>query len=122
MIDRSNLIRATLIGTALQVAMVVAGHYVPALAENWFAIGGTAISLVVGLIYALGARSSLGGGALGGALAGGVCAFIGIAVSVALGDVPAMTLAIGTAASAIGGAVGGIIGALIARKPGSATS
>ena len=122
MIDRSSLIRATLIGTVLQVAMVVAGHYVPAIAQDWFAIGGTGISLLAGFIYAMAARGTIGAGALGGAVAGGLCAFIGIVVSVALGDVPMMTLAIGTAASAIGGALGGLIGAVIVRKAGSATS
>ena len=36
--------RATLIGTVLQVAMVVGGHYVPAL-KTLFAPGGMLISL-----------------------------------------------------------------------------
>jgi hypothetical protein len=116
MIDRSNLIRATLIGTLLQVGMVVAGHYVPMIAQDWFAIGGTGISLLAGVIYAVGARATFGGGAVGGGLAGALCAFIGIVVSVALGDVPALTLAIGTAASAVGGAIGGLLGAVVARK------
>jgi hypothetical protein len=121
MIDRSNLIRATLTGTVLQVAMVVAGHYVPVIAQDWFAIGGTGISLLAGLIYATGARGTMGAGALGGAIAGGLCAFIGIVVSVVLGDVPAMTLAIGTAASALGGGLGGLIGSVIARKTSAAS-
>ena len=34
--------------TALQVAMVVAGHYSPAIAQ-WFAVGGMGLSLLAGL-------------------------------------------------------------------------
>jgi hypothetical protein len=120
MIDNSNLVRATMIGTVLQVAMVVAGHFVPFIAENVFAIGGTGISLIAGVIYAMGARGGIAGGVVGGALAGGICALLGIIVSVVLGDVPMMTLAIGTVASAVGGAIGGLIGALLARKRAAA--
>lgn len=116
MIARSQLLRATLIGVVLQVAMVVAGHFSPAIAENVFAIGGSLISLLVGFIYAAGAKQGIGGGALGGALAGGICAIIGIAVSVALGDTAPMVLAIGTAASTVAGAIGGLVGALFGRR------
>ncbi len=51
------LIVATVIGTALQVAMVFAGHFIPAVA-NLFAIGGILISLVAGLLYARAARGA----------------------------------------------------------------
>ncbi|MEO8030129.1 MAG: hypothetical protein ABJC74_07285 [Gemmatimonadota bacterium] len=104
------LIRATVIGTILQLIMVVAGHYVIAVKE-WFAIGGTGISAVAGLLYALWARNDRSAGAIkGGAVAGGVSAFLGIAVSCLLKDVGPMILLIGTGASAIGGVVGGLVG------------
>jgi hypothetical protein len=100
----SPLVRATAIGTALQVAMVVAGHFVPALRDPGFAIGGMGLSAVAGWLSvgSAGLAASLGGGAL----AGGVCAALGIAVSVAFGDVPPSLLLLGTGASVVTGAIG----------------
>ncbi len=105
----NQLTRATVIGTAAQVAMVVAGHFVPAVAEL-FAIGGMGISAVAGWAAMKGQPASLGSAAGFGALAGGVSALIGIGVSVALGDVPTSLLAVGTAGSAVTGLIGGVIG------------
>ena len=105
----SKLVRATLIGTAAQIAMVVAGHYVPAIA-GLFAIGGMGISALAGWAALRGEPASLSGAAGGGALAGGIGAAIGIGVSVAMGDVPASLLAVGTAGSAVTGVIGGLIG------------
>jgi hypothetical protein len=111
-----TLVNATLLGTLLQVAMVVAGHYNTAVA-NLFAVMGMTISLVVGLIYALRARRpTKGSSALGGAIAGGVCALIGILVSYLLGDVPAAVLGFGTLSSALTGALGGLVGHLLAAR------
>jgi len=104
---------ASAIGTVLQLAMVIAGHFVPAVAAL-FAIGGMAISAIAGVLYGRTA-ATLGGGALGGALAGGECALIGIAVSCALGDVDAMVLVFGTIASAVTGLIGGIAGRFVPR-------
>ncbi len=111
--NRDSIITATAIGLALQLAMVVIGHYVPAIREKGFAIGGMFFSLVAGLLYARMAQAGWGGALMGGAVAGGVCAILGIAVSVALGDVPPMILAMGTAASAVTGLIGGAVGKLI---------
>ena len=105
----SQIIRATAIGTAAQIAMVVAGHFVPAVAEL-FAIGGMGISAVAGWAAMRGQTASLGGAAGQGAIAGAVCAAIGIAVSVTLGDVPTSLLALGTGSSAVTGLIGGVIG------------
>ena len=55
--NRNAVVRATLIGLALQLIMVVSGHFIAAIA-NGFAIGGMLISLVAGLLYA---RGALGG-------------------------------------------------------------
>jgi hypothetical protein len=108
------LFQATLIGTVLQLAMVLAGHWTPAVAKM-FGLLGVLISLAAGVVYARLARPSVGAGAAGGAIAGGACALIGIAVSFALGDVPALILAVGTASSAVAGAIGGAAGALLSR-------
>lgn len=93
--------------TVLQLAMVLAGHWVPFVKESLFAPLGTVISLLGGIQYVRMARPGFGGAALGGAVVGGVSAAIGIAVSYLLKDVPVETLMIGTAASTVAGAVGG---------------
>lgn len=106
-----GLSRATLIGTALQLAMVVLGHLVPALRDPGFALGGMGFSALAGWLYARSAGAGWGASLGGGAVAGGVCAVIGIGVSVALGDVPVGLLGLGTLSSVITG----VIGAAIAR-------
>ena len=110
--NRQALIRATLIGAVLQLAMVIAGHFVPAIA-NLFAVGGMLISLVAGLLYARAAKGGWGDSVLGGLIAGGVCAFLGILVSYLLEDVTVDILWMGTAGSAVAGLVGGAIGKLV---------
>jgi uncharacterized ion transporter superfamily protein YfcC len=110
--NRKALINATVVGTILQLAMVLAGHWVPAVA-NLFAIIGILISLVAGLLYARAAKSTWSDSTLGGVIAGGVCALLGIAVSFLLGDVTASILLLGTISSAAGGAIGGAIGKVL---------
>ena len=100
---------ATVIGTVLQLAMVVSGHFVVFIRLHVFAIGGMAISLAAGVVYARAARVARGPSAWNGALAGGACALIGIIVSYGLGDVPAAVLALGTLSSAVTGALGGAV-------------
>ena len=107
----NQLTRASLAGTAAQIAMVVAGHYVPSVA-TLFAIGGMGISALAGWGALRGQRETLALAAGSGALAGGVSAALGIGVSVQLGDVPASLLVVGTLSSA----VTGMIGAMIARR------
>jgi hypothetical protein len=115
MLNSRALVIATVLGTVLQVVMVVAGHSNKSIA-NLFAVGGMGFSLVAGLVYAMVARggptSSL---ALGGLVAGALCALIGIFVSYMLKDVPVTLLALGTVSSAVTGAIGGAIGKLFAR-------
>jgi hypothetical protein len=110
------LVKSTVVGTILQLIMVVAGHYSPAIA-NQFAAGGMTISGIAGLLFALwSGRKAAGATAGGGLVAGGVSAFLGILVSHLLGDVPASVLGIGTAGSAVTGAIGGLIGKFLAPK------
>lgn len=106
------LVIATLVGTVLQVLMVVIGHSHPSVAAL-FAVGGMGLSLLAGFIYARLARpATKGAAATGGLAAGASCAFLGILVSHLLGDVPASLLALGTVSSAVTGAIGGLLGAL----------
>lgn len=102
--------------TAVQLVMVVSGHYVEFIRMNVFALGGMGISLVFGALWALSFATGAGQGARGGALVGGVSALIGIAVSVVLGDVETLILAVGTLSSAVTGAIGGAVGGRISRS------
>ena len=114
--DTRALMSATAIGTAGQVAMVLAGHYNVGIA-NLFAVGGMSISLLAGVLFAILSRpSTLGSATVGGLLAGGICALLGIAISFALGDVTASILLLGTVSSAVTGAIGGSLGWLIATR------
>src|SRR3954470_11344374 len=80
------LVIASLVGTLLQIAMVVAGHASPAI-KGLFAVGGMGLSLIAGVLYARLAHSTTKGSAsLGGLAAGAICALLGILVSWLLGD------------------------------------
>lgn len=107
------LVIASLVGTLLQVAMVVAGHTSPAI-KGLFAVGGMGLSLVAGVLYArlFPRPATKGSASIGGLAAGAICAFLGILVSYLLGDVPASLLALGTISSAVTGAIGGVLGSL----------
>lgn len=109
------LVIASVVGTVLQVAMVVAGHSNPSIAKL-FAVGGMGFSLIAGVIYTLVAKGGAAGSlAMGGAISGGICALIGIFISHLLGDVPASLLALGTISSIVTGAIGGWAGKFFVR-------
>lgn len=107
----SPLTRSTLVATVLQLAMVVTGHFSLRIA-SLFALGGTGISAVGGLLLAIwtGGKPAPAFTTKGGAIAGGLSALIGIAVSCALGDVDAGTLVYGTIASVGAGILGAFVG------------
>ncbi|MCR5879001.1 hypothetical protein [Phenylobacterium sp. J367] len=107
------LLVATGAGLALQLAMVLSGHYVAFIKQNVFALGGMLISLAAGLLYAKLADGSWPGSLSGGLVAGGLCALLGIAVSWALKDVPPQILIFGTLGSAVAGVIGAAIGKLL---------
>lgn len=108
-ISGASFRNATIVGTVLQLAMVLSGHWVEVIKLRGFAAGGMLISAVAGVLYARAARTSRGTSARNGALAGGLCALIGIAVSAALGDVPPFILVVGTLSSTAAGAIGGAL-------------
>lgn len=112
--SRNALVTATAIATALQVAMVVTGHFVPAIAAL-FAPLGTFLSLVAGVLYARISGAPVGPAASGGAIAGALCGVIGVAVSLALGDVTAVVLAIAAVSGIVAGALGGAATAYFTR-------
>lgn len=98
----------TVLGTLFQLAMIVAGHYNEFVRNNVFALGGMAISLVFGALWAARGASGKGNAFVGGAMVGGICAMIGIAASVLWGDTQALVLSFGTIGSAVAGGIGGI--------------
>lgn len=109
------LLIALVLGTILQLGMVLLGHSQPAV-KSLFAIGGMGFSLVAGTAYGLAARGSpTASRVLYGAVAGAVCAFIGIFVSYRLGDVPATLLVLGTVSSFVTGGLGGWLSSLASR-------
>src|ERR1700733_1804956 len=114
MIEQRPLLIATFVGTVLQVAMVLIGHFVPWVALHVFMFGGMMISATVGYLYARDVGRGYGFGAFGGAISGGICALLGIAVSVVLGDTQPFVLALGTSISVLTGAVGGVFGQMSA--------
>lgn len=103
------MIKWTGVGTVLQTAMVLTGHW-KAVVANLFGPLGVAISLLVGLLWARERPRDYASAAGGGAVVGGLCALIGILISFLLGDVTAMILAFGTGSSAVTGALGGLLG------------
>lgn len=109
------LVRWTLVGTVLQLAMIVAGHFIPFVRDNVFMWGGLAISLIAGFLFARANKGNWADSLLGGVIAGAVCALIGIAASVAWGDTPTAILLIGTCSSGFTGLIGAAIGKLLNR-------
>jgi hypothetical protein len=114
-INRKTLERATIVGVVLQIAMVIAGHFIPWVAEHVFMFGGMMISATAGYLYAMDSGPGFGIAALGGAIAGGTCALIGIALSVIMRDVPEIVLVFGTVISTVTGAIGGLFGQMAAN-------
>lgn len=109
-LGQGALTKATLVGTLLQVAMVVLGHFLPAI-QSSYPIVGSLIAAFTGLMFGKAAmRPARMGSATGGAIAGGVSGFLGSGLSAILGDVPGPTIGVATIASVIAGLAGGAIG------------
>ena len=112
------LIIATLVGIALQVVLVLAGHVIRVLQNPGFALGGMAFAAVAGWIHVRMARGDWRDTLIGGAIAGGACAAVGIAVSATLGDMPFSRLIVGTAGSVATGIAGAAIARLLSGSRG----
>jgi hypothetical protein len=111
--DRKALTTNLVVFTLLQLAMVLAGHWIPFVKDSLFAPLGTFISLFGGFAFAMQARPGLGNGVLGGLIVGGVSGIVGIIVSYLMKDVPVSTLWIGGSASIVAGLIGGAVGGLV---------
>ena len=110
------LLKATTIGTLLQVLMVVAGHFMPQVAQL-FPVVGTGLGGVTGLLFGLFNKNASGDALAGGAAAsGGIGGLLGAVVSMALGDATGSTIAIATGSTAVAGAIGGFLGKMLGGK------
>lgn len=107
------LMTGTGIGTALQVAMVVIGHFLPVDQQAWwYPAVGTLLGGITGWLAAPGAAGT-GAAAGQGAVAGGIAGVLGSLVSTALGDTPASNAVVAGGATVVSGAIGA---ALRARR------
>jgi hypothetical protein len=109
-------VRVTLTGTILQLAMVIAGHYIPTV-KQCFGICGMLISMVAGFMF--GRARSVDDrklATIGGFAAGAVCALLGILESYWLKDVEAWLIVVGSIGSGLTGALGGFLGKLSRRR------
>ena len=114
-IDPKILLRAFIVGTVLQIIMVVLGHFVPWVVLHVFMFGGMMISATAAYLYAMHAGKGYFPGATAGAIVGGACALIGIVVSVELGETASGLIPGGTAVCVLTGAVGGLFGQMAAN-------
>jgi membrane protein YqaA with SNARE-associated domain len=108
--SRGALTKATITGTILQVAMVVLGHWVEPIRNN-FAIIGSLIGLATGFLFGKWSnRPARMGSASGGAIAASVSSFLGTVVSYGLGDILGNVIGIGTLSGLVTGLIGGAVG------------
>lgn len=114
--DRKAFVFAAAWGAAVQLVMVVAGHFVAFIADNLFAVGGMTIAFATGLIYG---RRAPNRPFLGGAVSGAAGALVGLVLSNVLGDIPGAVVVLGAVAGALTGLSGGAVGgATVRRKAG----
>ena len=115
MIDVRIMQRAILVGSALQVAMVLLGHFSVWVRDHVLLFAGLMIAATSGYIYAMAYAAGFGRGMFGGAIAGGVCGAVGLLAAVLLKDAAVETMALWTAIFALTGAAGGFWGQIAAR-------
>jgi hypothetical protein len=110
--------RAGMLGTILQVALVVLGHFRPSLqTAGLFPIGGSAIGALAGFCYARWSPGvSVGRAMGGGAMAGAVGGFLGSTVSFLLKDVPPSTILVACGSTLVTGLLGGLVGRLLPAR------
>jgi len=92
------------LGTVIQIALVVAGHYGDAIYAIW-PVPSLVTAVVAAVAYVIHVRRSFVDSAWHGAMVGGICTFVGTALAAVLADVPALQLATVTLAAITAGAV-----------------
>ncbi len=97
------------LGVALQMLMVVAGHFSEAVIDL-SALLGMGIPFALGIGYGVTVPRSFGEAAKGGAVIGFVGALVGVLAAVLMGDQPWMLLTFAPVSSAVTGLLGAVIG------------
>lgn len=113
--------RSMIVGTVLQALMVGLGKMVPALGQqpNFYAICGTVLSVVAGVLFTRWSpNAAMGQSAGGGAVVGAGSSIIGSLLAVATGQWPGFNVAallMPGGAGAVGGAIGGVLGRFLPK-------
>jgi hypothetical protein len=115
MIDARILQRAVIVGTVLQVALVLLSHFLPWVHAHVLQFGAMMISAISGYLYAMDFGAGFGRGMLGGAIAGAVCGAVSIAATLLLKDAPVGAAALWIAVYAVTGLAGGFWGQVAVR-------
>jgi hypothetical protein len=107
-----------IIGIVLQLAMVVAGHFLESVL-NLSGILGTAIPFALGIWYGFTRRPGWGRCAWGGFVIGIVGAFIGVIAAMLMKDQTWILLTFAPLSSGVTGTLGGLLGTFATRSAGT---
>jgi hypothetical protein len=114
-IDYRALLRATVVGVVIELAMVAATHFVPWLRSHYYLFALMMIAATAGYIYASVTGRGYFTSATIAAAIGGISGFVALGSSVLLHDVISTLLPIDTAVCVVTGAAGGLWGQLSAN-------
>jgi len=114
-IDIRVFVRALIVGVVLEIALMIATHFIVYIEQQGFLLGGMTISAVAGYLYAMDTGKGYFTSATIAAIIGGVSALIGLGVSVALHDAPTRIIPLFTTICVVTGAVGGLFGQMSAN-------
>lgn len=110
LIDSRILGRALIVGTLLEIALMVASHFRPWLQIHYALFGSMMIAGTAGLLYARDLARGYIMGALGGLVVGAACGIAAVASATMLGDQPEQFIPYGVMVCALVGAIGGLFG------------
>jgi general stress protein CsbA len=114
-VDIRVFTRAAVVGIVLQIALMVAVHFVAFIERQGFLLGGMTISAVAGYLYAMDTGKGYFTSATMAAILGGGSALIGVGVSVLLHDAPPHIVPLFTTICVVTGAIGGLFGQMSAN-------
>jgi hypothetical protein len=115
LIDTRVFIRAFIVGVVLEIALMIATHFIPFIERQGFLLGGMTISAVAGYLYAMDTGKGYFTSATMAAIVGGAAALIGVGISVAMRDAPTRVVPLFTTICVVTGAVGGLFGQMSAN-------
>jgi hypothetical protein len=110
LIDSRILGRALIVGTVLEIALMIASHVRPLLQIHYALFGCMMIAGTAGLLYARDLARGYIMGALGGLVIGAACGIAAVASANVLGDQPERFIPYGVMICALVGAIGGLFG------------